>query len=114
MRVVADGVQVTTSFLGGAVGIGTTSPQRQLHVYRSDDGAPVRFEDSNGYCEIDPTSTTWTCTSDERLKRDITSLDARDMVERIASLNPVTYRWNNQNDDTLRLDLCATSRNGLS
>jgi hypothetical protein len=53
----------------GAMGIGTSSPQQMLHVYRSTDGAPVRFEDANGYCEINPTVTTWTCTSDATFEK---------------------------------------------
>lgn len=96
------------SIVNGSVGIGTTDPQRLLHVYRSTDGAPVRFEDANGYCEIDPTSTTWTCTSDRSLKKDISSLESQDMVSRIAGLNAVSFRWNKDSDaDPLRYGFIA-------
>jgi hypothetical protein len=92
---------------GGNVGIGTTSPQRALHVYRSTDGAPVRFEDSNGYCEIDPTTTTWTCTSDLTMKKDISPLSGTDMLSRITALQGVNFRWKTQTDDTLRYGFIA-------
>ncbi|MBI5133947.1 MAG: tail fiber domain-containing protein [Candidatus Taylorbacteria bacterium] len=92
----------------GFVGIGTTSPQRLLHVYRSTDGAPVRFEDANGYCEIDPTSTSWTCTSDRSLKKDITDLSSEDTMTRIAALNAVSFKWNKDGEnDPLRYGFIA-------
>ncbi len=91
----------------GNVGIGTTSPQRALHVYRSTDGAPVRFEDSNGYCEIDPTTTTWTCTSDLTMKKDISPLSGTDMLSRITALQGVNFRWKTQTDDTMRYGFIA-------
>jgi len=91
----------------GNVGIGTTNPQQKLHVYRSTDGAPVRFEDANGYCEIDPTTTTWTCTSDASMKTDITGLSAQDMLQKIVSLRGVNFRWKTQATDALRYGFIA-------
>jgi len=92
----------------GNVGIGTTSPARKLHVAITTDGAPVRFEDSNGYCEIDPTSTTWVCTSDERLKKNITSLNASSSLDSLLDLRPVSFQWNNdKNASTTRIGLIA-------
>ncbi|MDP3902314.1 MAG: tail fiber domain-containing protein, partial [bacterium] len=89
------------------VAIGTTSPQRKLHVYRSDDGAPVRFEDANGYCEIDPTSTSWTCTSDRSLKKDITNLASSDSLSKLSLLQAVNFRWLNQDSEDLRYGFIA-------
>ena len=92
----------------GNVGIGTTSPLQLLHVKRATDGPPVRFEDSNGYCEIDPTTTTWTCTSDLRLKKDITPLDPETVLEGLSKLQGVNFRWLGQAESSnLRLGFVA-------
>jgi hypothetical protein len=91
----------------GNVGIGTTSPARLLHVYSSVDGAPVRFQDSNGYCEIDPTSTSWTCTSDQSLKKDITNLNSSEILNNLTLLQGVNFKWINQRDETLRYGFIA-------
>jgi hypothetical protein len=103
----ATGTPIMSLRSNGNVGIGTTSPQRKLHVYTTADEAPVRFEDANGYCEINPTSTSWTCTSDANLKKDIMTLASTDMAEKVMALNPVTFRWKNQTADDLRYGLIA-------
>jgi hypothetical protein len=80
----------------GRLMIGTsTSPQRMLHVYNASNTAPVRFENTNGYCEINPTTTTWTCTSDENLKQDILTIDVEDSLNKLKQLRPVTFKWKN-------------------
>ncbi|HEY9481242.1 MAG TPA: tail fiber domain-containing protein, partial [Candidatus Paceibacterota bacterium] len=92
----------------GNVGIGTSLPQRALHVYRSSDGPPVRFEDANGYCEIDPTSTSWICTSDRTLKKEINSIDTDETLARLAQLQAVSFRWNkDESTDPLRYGFIA-------
>ncbi|MDP3779301.1 MAG: tail fiber domain-containing protein [bacterium] len=78
----------------GNVGVGTAAPATALHVKIATDGAPVRFEDSNGYCEINPVTTTWSCTSDETQKTNIVTMD--DTLYGILGLNPVNFDWKNQ------------------
>jgi hypothetical protein len=74
---------------------------------RTSDGAPVRIQDSNGYCEINPTSTTWTCTSDARLKKDIVALSATSSLDMIAQLRPVSFKWQKQTSSENRYGLVA-------
>jgi len=89
------------------VGIGTTTPARALHVQIMTDDAPVRFQDSNGYCEINPTSTTWTCTSDKRLKENIESLDSQSILTNLAKLRPVSFSWISDGSSGERFGLIA-------
>jgi len=93
----------------GQVGIGTSTPQRKLHVFTSADEAPVRFQDTNGYCEINPTSTTWTCTSDERLKDNILDVASStdDLYEKMRQLRPVTFEWKSDQTNTTRVGFIA-------
>ena len=84
---------VFNTFGGGDVGIGEGDPDARLHVTISSDGSPVRFEDSDGYCEVNPTSTTWSCTSDESLKTNILSIEKQGSFESILDLRPVTFEW---------------------
>ena len=107
------GSNIFTLLNTGNVGIGTTTPQTNLHVVRSDDGAPVRFEDSSGYCEINPTSTTWTCTSDLRLKDNIVSLNNEEILIKINELNPVTFSWKTDDANGERLGLIAQEVEGI-
>jgi hypothetical protein len=91
----------------GNVGIGTSGPARALHVQIGTDAPPVRFQDSSGYCEINPTSTTWTCTSDQRLKKDIQSLPTDENLSKLLSLRPVSFAWNTQIDNKKRYGLIS-------
>ena len=117
-------------YTAGNVGIGTNTPLRPLHVVRSDDGAPVRFEDSDGYCEINPTSSTWSCTSDARLKENVIALDdfeafaeqnnsatstnsssgfedEETTLDRLRKLRPVQFEWISDDDDAKRYGFIA-------
>ncbi|MBP7700916.1 tail fiber domain-containing protein, partial [Candidatus Woesebacteria bacterium] len=59
----------------GNVGIGTNNPGSALHVSRTGTADDVLLlQDSSGSCEAQPTTTglTWSCSSDQRLKTNIT------------------------------------------
>ncbi|MBP9763268.1 MAG: tail fiber domain-containing protein [Candidatus Pacebacteria bacterium] len=91
----------------GDVGIGTTTPARKLHVVREGEGSPVRFQDSNAYCEIDPTSSSWTCTSDQRLKENISAIENKEISEKIRQLRPVTFEWKTDESNVRRIGFIA-------
>jgi hypothetical protein len=101
------GSRIVTVSANGRVGIGTTSPQKALHVQIATDDAPVRFQDSNGYCEINPTSATWTCTSDQRLKDNIKSLDNAVVLRNLEELRPVSFAWKSDMKHEDRIGLIA-------
>jgi hypothetical protein len=82
----------------GKVGIATTSPDYRLHAQISTDGAVAGFTDANGTCTVDPTSTSLSCSSDRRLKDDISKLSSSTILNNIQKLSAVTYRWDSQEE----------------
>ncbi len=80
------------------MGIGTTTPSNLLHVVRSTDGVVARFTDSNGNCDIDPTSTALICSSDSRLKKNVVAID--NTLQNLMALNPVTFNWSKEDNNT--------------
>jgi hypothetical protein len=57
---------------GGLVGIGNTGPSYLLHVgSASASGIVAEFQNSAGNCTFAPITSTWSCSSDIRLKKDI-------------------------------------------
>jgi trimeric autotransporter adhesin len=78
----------------GNVGIGTTSPDALLTVgSATPSGNVAHFENSTGSCYINPTTTSLSCSSDQRLKTNIQSLNASSTLAALLTLNPVTYNW---------------------
>ncbi len=61
----------------GRIGIGVDSAGVKLHVNDSSDGVVFRLQDSDGTCDANPEagSVSWSCSSDERLKKDIRDSD---------------------------------------
>jgi hypothetical protein len=101
-----------TAVSGGKVGIGVVSPSYTLQVGNSSiSGVVARFENSVGTCDINPTTSSVGCSSDIRLKKNITTLDntefalstvpdmtGKSTLEKVLNLTPVTYNWNSEND----------------
>ncbi len=92
------------------------------------EGVVARFQNATGYCDINPTTTSLTCSSDERLKKNILSLDATSTFDKFIQLNPVTYNWTSETStsststhagfiaqqvETLFPDLVATDEQGM-
>ncbi len=79
---------------GPKVGIGEYDPQKLLHVrdYFSS-GSVARFENTSGRCDLTPSAgaATWSCSSDERLKRDIRTVGGDEVLGKLQSLQAVTY-----------------------
>ena len=85
------------NYFAGNLGIATTTPSYKLHV---GDGTTVgiiaRFQNSTGTCDINPTTTSLSCSSDRTLKTNITNLN-NTILNQITTLQPVTYTWINDN-----------------
>jgi hypothetical protein len=84
-------------------------PQYTLQVGSGDvAGVVARFENSAGTCDINPLTSSLTCSSDMRLKKNITDIangntwsfngnitaDNQSALSRILALTPVSYNWN--------------------
>lgn len=98
---------------GGKVAIGNTSSSYQLHVGSSSvSGIVARFENSSGTCDINPLTTSLSCSSDINLKKNITLIENGDAfvlsdsvtiesgstLSKLVALKPVVYNWTVEND----------------
>lgn len=108
---VANAANNITNVFQGSTSIGTTSdPLYSLQVGNSSvSGIVARFQNSSGTCDINPTTTSLSCSSDQILKKNITTIDeiahsdndtaVTDVIlQKILSLRPVTYNWNTETD----------------
>lgn len=101
----------------GNVGIGTTTPAYKLHVAGDDgSGNVAKFQTSGGLtsCTLNGTTGLLNCSSDERLKKDIESLEASSTLEKILELNPVAYHWKtDSSSSTLKYGFIAQELEGI-
>ncbi|MFA6048112.1 MAG: tail fiber domain-containing protein [Parcubacteria group bacterium] len=83
----------------GNVGIGTTNPLYKLDVIVAGTGPVARFANAsdNSSCAFGAGGVL-TCTSDARLKKNITAMDYG--LDTVLSLKPVEFDWKNQKDST--------------
>ncbi|MBP9715220.1 MAG: tail fiber domain-containing protein [Candidatus Pacebacteria bacterium] len=91
----------TQNYFAGEVGISNTAPAVALHVGSSsttDATTLLRLEDANSTCNFTADAGAPTCGSDRRLKTDIEDLDTGDILEKLVSLDTVSYHW--KTDDT--------------
>jgi len=92
----------------GRVGINTTTPSNSLHVVSTTGDDVAKFENagSGTACTLSPTAGTITCTSDSRLKKDITQVSSA--LEKVLQLKPSSFRWlNESNSDTPTIGFIA-------
>ncbi|GEM_PF-3934034 len=89
----------------GNVGIGTTTPVSLLHVLSNSTSTVASFTNSNGTCSIDPTNTALVCSSDERLKTNITTIASS--TEMLRKLRGVNFSWKNDQASTTRIGFIA-------
>jgi hypothetical protein len=83
----------------GNVGIGTASPQYLLQAGNSSvSGIVARFQNINGTCDVNPTTGTLACSSDARLKKNITPMG--DDLSQVMALQPVYFNWNAETSGT--------------
>jgi hypothetical protein len=85
--------QVTVD-ASGNLGIGTTTPSYPLDVVATGTGTIASFTSDNATgCSL-ATDGTISCSSDERLKKNIDNIDIG--IETLMELRPVDYNWNTQ------------------
>jgi hypothetical protein len=91
-----------TILASGFVGISNTAPGVALHVgsaSTTDGTTLLRLEDANSTCNFTADAGAPTCGSDRRLKTDIQDLDTNDILEKLTSLDTVSYRWKTESED---------------
>jgi hypothetical protein len=103
---------LSNSYYAGRVGIGAASPGYSLEVGNNTvSGVVARFRSSTGYCDINPITTSLSCSSDINLKKNIVNSNGVEFVlqtvpdlknkttlEKLSYLTPVNYNWKEELD----------------
>ena len=76
----------------GNVGIGTSTPAYKLDTQLVGTGIVASFKNTDAVCTINPTTSSFSCTSDLRLKNNIESIED-DTLGKVMELNPVSFNW---------------------
>ncbi len=85
----------------GNVGIGTTAPGAPLEVKGTSTGGTIaKFTDLNTTGCTLATGGTISCSSDQRLKKNVTDISYG--LDTVMSLHPVLFNWNYENDGTTK------------
>lgn len=77
----------------GFFGIGTNNPLTPLHVDINAATAVATFENSTGSCSITPNTSSLSCSSDIRLKRNVENILGLTALNKIIQLQAKTYEW---------------------
>jgi hypothetical protein len=81
--------------------VGANTSTYPLHVtLAGQSGEVAGFTDSDGTCTINPTSTSLSCTSDVRLKKNIETMGGA--LQKVNNLRGVTFQWNSQTGSSTR------------
>jgi hypothetical protein len=56
-------------------------------------GIVTRFENGSGTCDVNPTTSSLSCSADSRLKKNIESLSSASVLNKLLSLRPVDFNW---------------------
>ena len=122
------------SYFGGSVGIGIGTPAAKLTVVGTNSTDSFRvynassthwaalYPDSSGniyaqsdsaYCELPASGSSWTCSSDQRLKQNIRDLPYEDGLGVIQKLRPVTYEMKTDTNHLQQLGFIAQEVQGV-
>lgn len=88
----------------GRIGLGTTTPATRLEIEdTSTEGAVLRLEDSNAFCDLDPDpgELTVSCVSDIRLKRNVRKAALAKLLQEIVTIELFEYEMLRTDESTV-------------
>ncbi|MFS4460639.1 tail fiber domain-containing protein [Bdellovibrio sp. HCB2-146] len=81
------------------LGIGTNNPSYKLHALVTGAGAVAAFQNDTGTCTVTPNTSSLSCSSDIRLKKNIDNILGLDALNKVLNLQAKTYQWKNGDED---------------